>query len=160
MLWPYEMLLKAGLRPTRQRLDLAGLIFGTPARHLTAKELYQLARKADVSVSLATVYNVLNQFAEASIIKRIPVDRGLVYFDTDINAHHHFYVDGEDRIIDIGSEVISLGGFSEIPDGYVISGVEIVIRLQRRAQTSKCIASVAEEMSIETDPPDEKPSDI
>lgn len=160
MLQPYEMLLKAGLRPTRQRLDLAGLIFGASGRHLTAKELYQFARESDVSVSLATVYNALNQFADASIIKRIPVDRGLVYFDTDINAHHHFYVDGEDRIIDIGSDAISFGGFHEIPDGYVISGVEIVIRLQRCGQTSKCIASVAEEMSIETDPPDEKPSDI
>lgn len=135
MLRPYEMLLKAGLRPTRQRLDLAGLIFGTPTRHLTAKELYQLAREADVSVSLATVYNALNQFADASIIKRIPVDRGLVYFDTDINAHHHFYVDGEDRIIDIGSDSISFLRFPEPLEGYAVAGVEIVIHLRRRDRT-------------------------
>lgn len=134
MLRPYEMLLKAGLRPTRQRLDLAGLIFGIPARHLTAKELYQLAREADVSVSLATVYNALNQFADASIIKRIPVDRGLVYFDTDINAHHHFYVDGEDRIIDIGSDSISFLRFPEPLEGYAVTGLEIVIHLRRRAR--------------------------
>jgi Fur family iron response transcriptional regulator len=132
MLRPYEILLKAGLRPTRQRLDLAGLIFGTPARHLTAKELYQLAREADVSVSLATVYNALNQFADASIIKRIPVDRGLVYFDTDINAHHHFYVDGEDRIIDVASDSISFLRFPESPEGYAVTGLEIVIHLRRR----------------------------
>lgn len=128
---PYEVLLKAGLRPTRQRLDLAGLIFGAPGRHLTAKELYQLAREANIGVALATVYNTLNQFADAALIKRIPVDRGLVYFDTDINAHHHFYVEEEDRIIDIGSDSISFSRFPELPDGYTAAAVEIVIHLRR-----------------------------
>lgn len=137
VLRPYELLLKAGLRPTRQRLDLVNLIFGTPGRHLTAKELYQLAREADVGVSLATVYNTLNQFADASIIKRIPVDRGLIYFDTDINAHHHFYVEGEHRIIDIESDSISFLRFPESLDGYVVAGVEIVIHLRRCERAQK-----------------------
>lgn len=143
MLRPYEILLKAGLRPTRQRLDLAGLIFGTSGRHLTAKDLYQLAREADISVSLATVYNALNQFADASIIKRIPVDRGLVYFDTDVNTHHHFYVGDEDRIIDIESDSISFLRFPELPDGYAVAGVEIVIHLRRRDRTQMLAGDVA-----------------
>lgn len=143
MLRPYEILLKAGLRPTRQRLDLAGLIFGTSGRHLTAKDLYQLARESDISVSLATVYNALNQFADASIIKRIPIDRGLVYFDTDVNTHHHFYVGDEDRIIDIESDSISFLRFPELPDGYAVAGVEIVIHLRRRDRTQTLARDVA-----------------
>ncbi|MBN8960244.1 MAG: transcriptional repressor [Rhizobiales bacterium] len=138
---PYEILLKAGLRPTRQRLDLVGLIFGAPGRHLTAKELYQLAREAGMGVSLATVYNTLHQFSDAAIIKRIPVDRGVVYFDADVNAHHHFYVDGEDRIIDIDSNSISFLRFPELPDGCTVAGVEVVIHLRRRIRDNAASAA-------------------
>ena len=56
-----EMLQSAGLRPTRQRMALGWLLFGKGARHLTAEMLYEEATLAKVPVSLATVYNTLNQ---------------------------------------------------------------------------------------------------
>src|SRR5271154_4269279 len=59
-----EMLQAAGLRPTRQRMALGWLLFGKGARHLTAEMLYEEATLAKVPVSLATVYNTLNQLTD------------------------------------------------------------------------------------------------
>src|SRR3546814_20524710 len=46
-----------GLRPTRQRITLAQLLFGSCDRHITAEQLHAEATAADARVSLATVYN-------------------------------------------------------------------------------------------------------
>ena len=50
-----EKLRKAGLRPTRQRLALAQLLFARGDRHVTAEGLHEEAVSAGVPVSLATV---------------------------------------------------------------------------------------------------------
>ena len=52
----------AGLRPTRQRMALARLLFAGSDRHVTAEALHDEAEGAGVRVSLATVYNTLHQF--------------------------------------------------------------------------------------------------
>ena len=57
-----ERLRAAGLRPTRQRLALAKLLFDAADRHITAEMLHGEALRARVRVSLATVYNTLHQF--------------------------------------------------------------------------------------------------
>src|SRR5688572_14052907 len=57
-----ERLRAAGLRPTRQRLALARLLFGGSERHVTAEQLHGEALAAEIPVSLATVYNTLHQF--------------------------------------------------------------------------------------------------
>src|SRR5665213_4402351 len=69
-----EMLQAAGLRPTRQRMALGWLLFGKGARHLTAEMLYEEATLAKVPVSLATVYNTLNQLTDAGLLRQVSVD--------------------------------------------------------------------------------------
>ncbi len=67
-----EMKLReAGLRPTRQRTDLARLLFGNGNRHVTTEMLHAEAPGKNVSVSLATVYNTLNQFARAGLLREV-----------------------------------------------------------------------------------------
>ena len=44
-----------GLRPTRQRLALAKLLFGEQPRHVTAEQLHREAECAGIKVSMATV---------------------------------------------------------------------------------------------------------
>ena len=57
---------RAGLRPTRQRLALAGLLVGDGQdRHITAESLFAAAVDAGEKVSLATVYNTLRAFCDA-----------------------------------------------------------------------------------------------
>ena len=57
-----ELLHNAGLRPTKQRMALARLLFDEGNRHVTAEDLYREAKKAKIPLSLATVYNTLHQF--------------------------------------------------------------------------------------------------
>ena len=45
----------AGLRPTRQRLALGGLLFAQGDRHVTAEALHVEAIGAGIELSLATV---------------------------------------------------------------------------------------------------------
>ena len=81
----------AGLRPTRQRKELGRLLFDGPDRHVTAEVLHDEAMRAGVRVSLATVYNTLNQFTEAGLMREIVVDGDRTYFDTNTSDHHHFF---------------------------------------------------------------------
>ena len=81
----------AGLRPTRQRLALARLLFEADDRHVTAEQLHGEAAAAAIPVSLATVYNTLHQFTTAGLLREVVVEPGRSYFDTNIDDHHHFF---------------------------------------------------------------------
>ena len=91
----------AGLRPTRQRVALAELLFAKGDRHLSAEELHEEALAAGVPVSLATVYNALHQFTEAGLLRILAVEGSKTYFDTNTSDHHHFFIEGENRVFDI-----------------------------------------------------------
>lgn len=121
-----------GLRPTRQRMALAELIFAKGDRHLTVEELHEEAVTAGVPVSLATVYNTLHQFTEAGMIRVLAVESAKTYFDTNVSDHHHFFVEGENEVLDIPVNNISIGNLPEPPPGMEIAHVDVVIRLRAK----------------------------
>ncbi len=121
----------AGLRPTRQRIALAKLLFSGAPRHASAEQLHMEAEKAGMKVSLATVYNTLHQFRSAGLLREISIDATRSYFDTDTSNHHHFFVEGEERVIDIPSNLIDVVGLPKPPKGMEISHVDIVVRVRR-----------------------------
>jgi Fur family transcriptional regulator, iron response regulator len=126
------MLRDVGLRPTRQRMALGWILFAKGDRHLTAEMLYEEASKAKVPVSLATVYNTLHQFTEVGLLRQVAVDGSKTYFDTNTSAHHHFFVEGENALVDIpGAEAI-VGQLPEAPEGYDIARIDVVVRLRRK----------------------------
>jgi Fur family iron response transcriptional regulator len=127
-----EMLQAAGLRPTRQRMALGWLLFGKGARHLTAEMLYEEATLAKVPVSLATVYNTLNQLTDAGLLRQVSVDGTKTYFDTNVTAHHHFYLEGNHELVDIPDPHLVLQKVPEVPEGYEISRVDMVVRLRKK----------------------------
>lgn len=119
----------AGLRPTRQRLALAKLLFENGHRHVTAEQLHSEAMQANVRVSLATVYNTLHQFTDAALLREIVADSGRSYFDTNTSDHHHFYFERQGRLEDVMGEGIKLEHLPVPPDGTRIRRVDVVIRL-------------------------------
>ena len=127
-----EMLQAAGLRPTRQRMALGWLLFGKGARHLTAEMLYEEATLAKVPVSLATVYNTLNQLTDAGLLRQVSVDGTKTYFDTNVSAHHHFYLENNHELVDITDPHLMLQKMPEIPEGYEIARVDMVVRLRKK----------------------------
>ena len=126
-----ERLREAKLRPTRQRLELAGLLFASGDRHLTAENLHAEAQGAGIKVSLATVYNTLHQFTGAGLLRQVMVDAARSYFDTNIGNHQHFYCEDEGRLIDIPGETIAVAGVPAPPKGTAIDRVDVVIRVRR-----------------------------
>jgi Fur family iron response transcriptional regulator len=123
------MLAAAGLRPTRQRLLLATLLFGQGDRHVTAEGLHGEVTQQGEHVSLATVYNALHQFKHAGLLRELAIEGTKAYFDTNTSNHNHFYLETEGRLMDIDG--IRVDGLPEPPPGMRISHVDVVIRLVR-----------------------------
>jgi Fur family iron response transcriptional regulator len=126
-----ERLRTAGLRPTRQRLALARLLFDKGDRHVTAEQLHGEALAAAVPVSLATVYNTLHQFIGAGLLREVVVNSGRCYFDTNVSDHHHFFLTDTGRLVDIPGQSIDVANVPPPPSGTAISRIDIIIRVGR-----------------------------
>lgn len=126
-----EVLRRSGLRPTRQRIALAELLYDRGNRHISAEGLHEEAMARNVPVSLATVYNTLHQFTDAGLLREVAVDGSKTYFDTNTTHHHHFFVEDDDIVIDIPHDKIGMGRVPDPPEGYEISRVDVVVRLRR-----------------------------
>ena len=123
-----DMLRAAKLRPTRQRLGLAKLLFEKGDRHITAEQLHEEASAASVGVSLATVYNTLHQFVAARLLREVVVNPGRSYFDTNIADHHHFFFEETGKLMDIASDRVEVKSLPQPPHG-AIRRVDVVIRV-------------------------------
>ncbi len=122
----------AGLRPTRQRLRLGWLLFGSGDRHVTAERLYEEALAARAPISLATVYNTLNQFTSAGLLREIAVDGAKTYFDTNLSDHQHFLTEEAHLLVDLPQQLIDFSQLPEPPAGMEIARVDVVVRLRRK----------------------------
>ena len=120
----------AGLRPTRQRLALADLLFSPGDRHVTAEELHTEAHGAGLSVSLATVYNTLNQFTAAGLLREVACEGNKTYFDTNTSNHCHFYLANKGELVDIPSDSIRVEGLPDTPDGTKIARIDVIVQLE------------------------------
>ena len=127
-----EWLMRGGLRPTRQRLSLAGLLVGDGQnRHVTAESLHALSSGTDEKVSLATVYNTLRAFCDAGLMNEVVVDGSKSYFDTRVDDHPHYYWEDSASLTDAPADTLQITGLPEAPEGTVIAKVNVVIRLRR-----------------------------
>jgi Fur family iron response transcriptional regulator len=126
-----DRLRRVGLRPTRQRISLGWLLFAKGDRHITAEMLFEEAMRAKVPVSLATVYNTLHQFTEVGLLRQLAVDGSKSFFDTNVTEHHHFFVEGEEKLLDVPVD-IHVGEVPPPPEGMEIARVDVIVRLRRR----------------------------
>ncbi len=126
------MLRHVGLRPTRQRMALGWILFAKGDRHLTAEMLYEEATKAQVPVSLATVYNALHQFTDVGLLRQVAVDGSKTYFDTNVSDHHHFFVEGENALVDIPNAEVMLDKMPARAGRLRGARVDVVVRLKKR----------------------------
>jgi Fur family iron response transcriptional regulator len=82
-------------------------------------------------VSLATVYNALNQFRDAGLLREVVVAPGRSYFDTNIGHHHHFFVEPDGELHDFPSEKVTIAGLPTPPKGTRLSRVDVIVRVRR-----------------------------
>jgi Fur family iron response transcriptional regulator len=124
-----ERLRLSGLRPTRQRVLLAELLFSKGDRHVSAEMLHLEVMAVGEQVSLATVYNTLHQFTDAGLLRELAIDGSKAFFDTNVSNHNHFFIEELGELIDISGEQIRVDGLPEPPPGMRISHIDVVVRL-------------------------------
>ena len=124
-----ERLRGAGLRPTRQRLALARLLFDNGHRHVSAEQLHGEALDSAVRVSLATVYNTLHQFTAAGLLTEVVVEPGRSYFDTNVEDHHHFFFEDTGVLQDIPGDRVVVNDLPPPPHGTAVRRVDVIIRV-------------------------------
>ncbi|KSV75530.1 hypothetical protein N185_16960 [Sinorhizobium sp. GW3] len=123
------ILKRARMRPTQQRLLLVSVLF-SGSRHVSADSLYRELVEAGSKLPLATIYNSLNSLAKAGVLRKVVVNSGKVYFDTNTGDHQHFFIEAENRIVDIPAEEPMLKVLPPAPAGYEIVNVDILVRLK------------------------------
>jgi Fur family transcriptional regulator, iron response regulator len=126
-----DRLRAVGLRPTRQRLALARLLFSGEDRHVTAEQLHSEALATALPVSLATVYNTLHQFTGAGLLREVVVEPGRSYFDTNTDDHHHFFWEPSGVLQDIPGAGVVVSGLPQPPAGAEIRRVEVIVRVRQ-----------------------------
>ena len=124
-----ETLRTRGIQPSAQRVAIAEYVLSTDC-HPSADQVWTRVRERLPQVSRATVYNTLHQFTEAGLLREVSVDAARTYFDTNTSDHHHFFVEDENRLIDVKGE-IEVGAIPPAPDGMEVTSVDIVIKVRR-----------------------------
>jgi Fur family iron response transcriptional regulator len=126
----YELLRRAGVQPTPQRVAVARYVLGTTS-HPTADQVLARARRECPTLSRATVYNTLARLAERGLLRPQTIKEGVVVFDAHTERHHHFIDDATGRIYDVPWEALSVSGEKTLEE-YDIRDYQVVMRGRRR----------------------------
>ena len=124
-----KMLEISPLKVTEQRLAMIKLLFKNGAAHFTAEDIYEEVNKQRIKISLATIYNCLNQFRKFGIIKAIKVSSDKIFFDTNMKEHHHFFCVQSAKLIDVETNKVKISKLPKIPRGKKLKSVDVIINI-------------------------------
>jgi len=122
-----------GIRVTEQRLQIAGILLSA-AQHLSAEQIAEALQDGGARVSKATVYNTLNLFAARGLIRQLTLDGSFAWFDSNVQPHYHFHDEQTGSITDVALDEVQFARLPPAPPGMEFAGIDLVIRLRRRAQ--------------------------
>ncbi len=128
----FNKLRSSGLRPTKQRVEIAKFLFEREKTfHFTVESLNKLLqKKTTFKFALATIYNTVHAFKDAGHLSEVEVKEKKTYFDTNVSNHHHFYDIENSELIDIDSKDIVIQKIPKAPNGKKIKNVEVFINLK------------------------------
>lgn len=129
-----DVLRAAGLRPTRPRLVVGTLTLSRP-QHMCLADLATNEDVIETRISLASLYNIIDDFEAAGLIRRIAVGGRRVYFDTDPSEHQHAYDDATGTLTDVSGVTLKL--HEPLPDGYQLGRTDVLIRVRKLPPSPK-----------------------
>lgn len=127
-----KLLVQHKISPTRQRRQIARILFARP-QHLSAEQILASVNRdggGNNIVSKATVYNTLGLFVNKGLIREVIVNSNKVFYDSNTNAHHHFYNVDTGMLQDVDAEHLSLHSMPIPPTGTELDGVDIIVRVR------------------------------
>ena len=128
----FSKLRSSGLRPTKQRVEIAKFLFEREKTiHFTVESLNKLLlKKTNFKFALATIYNTVHAFKNAGHLSEVEVRGNKTYFDTNVSNHHHFYDSETSELIDIDANEVVIQKIPKAPNGKKIKNVEVFINLK------------------------------
>ena len=134
-----EKLREVGLRPTKQRVKMCEVLFNRDKTfHFTINDLAKdISEQLNQKISLATVYNTVHAFEKKGYLKEISIDSHKSYFDTNTSAHHHFFDEDTNELIDCDQNDIDPVNIKKNITGKKINSVEVLIKVASDNQTQK-----------------------
>ena len=119
-----------GITPTHQRVQIGEVLFSKP-QHVSAEQVLNMVNKSHEKVSKATVYNTLGLFAKKGLLHEVIIDPNKVFYDTNLEKHHHLYHIDTGTLEDIAADQVKIGQLPELPEGTVLEDVDVIIRLRK-----------------------------
>ena len=134
-----EKLREIGLRPTKQRVKICEILFNREKTfHFTINDLVKIiSDEMNEKISLATVYNTVHAFQSKGYLKEISINSDKSYFDTNTSAHHHFYDEDTNELIDCDESNIDKINIKKNITGKKINSVEVLVRVASDNQNQK-----------------------
>ena len=126
-----DKLRSSGLRPTKQRLKICEVLFNREKTfHFTINDLAKnISEQLNEKISLATVYNTVHAFKDKGYLKEISINSDKSYFDTNTSAHHHFFDEDTNELIDCNENDIDSINIKNNITGKKINSVEVLIKV-------------------------------
>ena len=110
-----------GKRITEERRVVLRIITDNP--HLTAAEIYQLARKEATKLSLSTVYRTVKLLKELGLVQLSDLGKGHRHYELGLTEHYHFICLGCGKVV----EIPPTSAFQELAEmrGFEVIGAEV-----------------------------------
>lgn len=125
-----DLLRRHGINPTTQRVLIARLLLAR-CTHMSAEEVYKAVNVDGRRVSKATVYNTLGLLAQKGVIREVIADPNKVFYDPNTTPHHHFFDVTTGELHDIDASQVQVTGLPPVPEGTVLEGVDVIVRLRQ-----------------------------
>ena len=120
-----------GIKPTRQRMIIAGFLFSRP-QHVTAEQILGQVNAGKERVSKATVYNTMNLFVRQGLVRDVLVDPERVFYDSNMAPHHHLYWEEDGELVDVDPAALQVRGRPDLPADVDVVSTEVIVRVRRR----------------------------
>jgi len=127
-----DFLRKHSLKPTKQRILLADLLFKSKKMHFCAEDLKKILSKHGHKIAVATIYNNLRSFVDAGLLVQRCVDRNKYYFDNNLSNHFHFYDKQKQTFKDFNTSSVKFAKLPKIPKNKKIQSIDLVINLENK----------------------------
>ena len=126
-----DLLKKNNIMPTKQRLELADIIF-KKHQHITANELIDRIKNSSLPISQATIYNTLCTFESKGLLKMIDIQNNCKFYDTNLKSHHHVYNISTNKLTDIDVDKVEFSKLPEIPKNVILEHTEVLIKVRNK----------------------------
>ena len=108
------LLKKNNIRPSYTRIKIMEYLT-TRQSHPTADEIYSRLLHEIPTLSKTTVYNSLNTFVKAGLVRTVTIEDNEAGFDADTSDHGHFKCGKCGRIFDFAVDLAGLHLQSALP---------------------------------------------